>query len=108
MAMQLYPEAIEILQTQKEKNPEDLSLIQELASCFYLSSRYNEFDSFFETVLEQAENSALLCSLKAHVCTLQRNFDVALNWYEKAFSLQRSIVNTAGSILVAETGVVCQ
>ena len=26
----------------------------------------------------------------------------------KAFSLQRSIVNTAGSILVAETGVVCQ
>ena len=63
MAMQLYPEAIEILQTQRIKNPEDLSLIQELASCFYLSSRYNEFDSFFETVLEQAENSALLCSL---------------------------------------------
>ena len=88
MAIQLYPEAIEILQTQRIKNPEDLSLIQELASCFYLSSRYNEFDSFFETVLEQAENSALLYSLKAHVCTLQRNFDVALNWYEKAFSLQ--------------------
>ena len=96
MAMQLYPEAIEILQTQKEKNPQSLSLIEELASCFYLSSQYNEFDSFFETVLEHANSSALLCSLKAHICTLQRNFDSALDWYEKAFSLQ----NEEGTFLI--------
>ena len=96
MAMQLYPEAIEILQTQKEKNPQSLSLIEELASCFYLSSQYNEFDSFFETVLEHANSSALLCSLKAHICTLQRNFDSALSWYEKAFALQ----NEEGTFLI--------
>ncbi|MEE0879813.1 MAG: tetratricopeptide repeat protein [Treponemataceae bacterium] len=88
MALQLYPEAISELKTQLEKNPESLSLIEELASCFYLSSQYNEFDTFFETVLEQTNASALLCSLKAHICTLQRNFDSALDWYEKAFSLQ--------------------
>lgn len=88
MAMQLYPEAIEILQAHRENNPESLSLIQELASCFYLSSRYNEFDSFFETVLEQSQSSALLCSLKGHVCSLQRNFDQAIIWYQKAFELQ--------------------
>ena len=96
MAMQLYPEAIEILQTQKEKNPQSLSLIEELASCFYLSSQYNEFDSFFETVLEHANSSAILCSLKAHICTLQRNFDSALSWYEKAFALQ----NEEGTFLI--------
>lgn len=88
MALQLYPEAITELKTQLEKNQENLSLIQELASCYYLSSQYDQFDSFFETILEKAENSDLLCSLKAHVCTLQNNFEQALVWYEKAFSIK--------------------
>ena len=88
MALQLYPEAISELKSQLEKNPENINLIQELASCYYLSSQYDEFDSFFETILEKAENSDLLCSLKAHVCTLQNNFEQSLVWYEKAFSIK--------------------
>ena len=88
MALQLYPEAISEIKSQLEKNPENINLIQELASCYYLSSQYDEFDSFFETILEKAENSDLLCSLKAHVCTLQNNFEQALVWYEKAFSIK--------------------
>ena len=88
MALQLYPEAITEIKSQLEKNPENISLIQELASCYYLSSQYDEFDSFFETILEKSENSDLLCSLKAHVCTLQNNFEQALLWYEKAFSIK--------------------
>ena len=88
MALQLYPEAITELKSQLEKNPENISLIQELASCYYLDSQYDQFDSFFESILEKAENSDLLCSLKAHVCTLQNNFDQALNWYEKAFAIK--------------------
>ena len=88
MALQLYPEAISEIKSQLEKNPENINLIQELASCYYLSSQYDEFDSFFETILEKSENSDLLCSLKAHVCTLQNNFEQALVWYEKAFSIK--------------------
>ena len=88
MALQLYPEAISEIKSQLEKNPENINLIQELASCYYLSSQYDEFDSFFETILEKAENSDLLCSLKAHVCTLQNNFEQSLVWYEKAFSIK--------------------
>ena len=88
MSLQLYPEAISELKSQLEKNPENINLIQELASCYYLSSQYNEFDSLFETILEKAENSDLLCSLKAHVCTLQNNFEQSLVWYEKAFSIK--------------------
>ena len=88
MSLQLYPEAISELKSQLEKNPENINLIQELASCYYLSSQYNEFDSLFETILEKAENSDLLCSLKAHVCTLQNNFEQSLVWYKKAFSIK--------------------